>query len=178
MKIKKYILLLAGATLIAFSVHAFIVQNFKDWDTVVKSSKSILIVRCAKSPPRYAITNGVVYMNPERGLVGSDIELLEVLKGPQFPSNTLPHLRSTHWLLQGEIYLIFADDVDSARCKAFEDYRAVPLGHYFETSDLAGKKTLDEQIHTLLDYRLHQINWESKQMQEEKERLELYFKDK
>jgi len=76
-------------------------------------------------------------------------------------------------LRRGENYLIFAHYYDTY--DAQEPYRVVALGSHFSTDLLAGKQ-LDDQIRTLLQFRLKNLNSEMEKLQEERARLESGFK--
>ena len=157
------------------SVKAFETYLFPGWDNMVKISPNILIAICKSSPGRMRVTNLIVIDNPDRGgIVVSDIQVVSVLKGGNVPEGTEATLQSQYWRYQGEEYLIFATSYDSSTCQALDAYRVVPLGHFFPTNILAGK-SLEEQIKTLLQYRLNNVNRELEHGQAEKARLEQSF---
>lgn len=170
MKIKNLISLLL-LLISAVTVKAFLTTKFPGWDALTENSQSILIVQCTKSPVRMQITNGVVTMNPTRGVVKSDVEIVSTLKGLSSPYGTPVNLTSEYWPYQGERYLLFANVYDGSNCQALDLYRVIPLGHFFETNVLTDKP-LRDQIHLLLQYRLSNLNTELKNNQEEKDRLE------
>jgi hypothetical protein len=152
---------------------AFPYTPFTDWGDVTKHSPSIIIARCIKPAVRDQVTNGYVIV---KGSVGeSEIELVSVLKGTNTLPGTKAALSSERWPHQGESYLIFAAYYDGTTCQAIEEYRVVPLGSYFETNMVTGR-TLDEQIKSLLQLRLGVLNWQAKQMETEKQRLEEFLK--
>lgn len=132
---------------------------FRSWDEVKRRSPDIVIARCAKTPDQATIKDAVFE---------SEVEIECVLKGT---TNLRPAtVDSSYRLRQGEHYLIFSIFSDGVYQTA-EEYRIIPLGHYFSTNVLTGK-LLDEQIQFLLQYRLNNLNRELQQGQEEKKRLE------
>ncbi len=169
---KTLFLLLLVATVSAL---AFPASPFIDWNNTVDGSSSILVATSKGIPWRTKLTNGGVMFNPSRGVLTSDIEIVATLKGEKFNSGTAAILRSTKWPAQGDAYLIFANFFDGKDCQAFDDYSVVPLGHDFDTNILSGK-SLDEQIHSLLQIRYRHLTNEIAHAQTEKERLDEYLK--
>jgi len=117
------------------------------------------------------IENGRTIMRTmHNGMIGSDMEILMVLKGTTNSGTARVH--SLYWPRQGEHYLVFANYNDETKVYgATDQYRVVPLGMGFPTNDLFGRE-LDEQIRYTLEWRLNNLNRDLEKMLEEKNRLE------
>jgi len=146
---------------------AVVLVPFHGWDALIAKSPEIIIAKCLKAPEETLYRQGNVVEGVRDGVFPSEIEVVAVLKGM---TNRGPvRLYSRVPLSRGEDYLIFARFFDTY--DAPEEYRIVPLGSRFSTNLLVGKQ-LDDQIQTLLQYRLKNLNREMERLQEEKVRLE------
>jgi hypothetical protein len=141
------------------------IQPFLGWDHLEQESPNIIIACCSKAPaPPGPQLNGLFF--------SSGIEVVAILKGTNNLGPAL--LESEYWPRQSENYLIFGY-YNNGSYRAPATYCVVPLGLYFSTNILSGK-TLDEQIQTLLQHRLDNLNQQMKEEQDEKQRLEEEFK--
>lgn len=132
---------------------------FRGWDDVKTRSEDIIVARCSETPDQPAYKDAVFKVN---------ITVESVLKGTtDLGPATLDSLYRPR---QGEHYLVYSTYHDGGY-DAVEDYRVIPLGFYFSTNMLAGK-SLDEQVHMLLQHRLDDLNRELADGQKEKQRLE------
>jgi hypothetical protein len=165
---KKYIsiLLLLVVTATAYAIFS---NEFKNWNDSIERSPDIVIAKCAST---VGTTNSDRPIIISDGVIPSDIEVISVLKGNTKPGPS--HLFSWYWPHQSQQFLLFAShfsDEYNTGYSAIEYYRVVPLSHDFQTNMLAGK-TLEEQIHWILERRLFDLNEELKRGTEEKKRLE------
>jgi hypothetical protein len=138
---------------------AVVTEPFSNWANLQRSSTDIFLAQCAKTAH---------FEQSAAGIVETEMNVLLVLKGVQ-PLGAAT-LRSTCSPSQEVYYLIFAQN-HGPEFQAAESYRVIPLGLRFSTNVVAGKK-LDEQIQSLLEVRLHNVEREMKELQEEKARLE------
>lgn len=160
------------------SLIAVVVYPFSNWDLLIQKSPDIIVARCSRTPDPYR-DHGA---GPTGSLFATDIEVISILKrstnwGAELlepPSIGASRLSSEFYPRQGEFYLIFSIFYDH-EYQASESYRVVPLGLTFSTNSLSGK-SLDEQIHALLQRRLNNLERQMKNEQEEKQRLEEAFK--
>lgn len=158
MKIKTTVLIMS--LVLASTVFAIKMLPFPGWSEVERLSTDIIIARCLKTTD--SPSGGF------QGLIGSEINVVMVLKG-QTNQGTV-RLRSRYWPRPNVQYAIFSEFHDGVY-DAIEPYRVIPLGTYFSTNSLTGKK-LEDQISTLLQWRLDQLKREIEQNVEEKQRLE------
>lgn len=164
---KKYILLFA--LIAAATTMATLVDKFKGWNELIERSPDIVIARCVAPPTAAQTKKATIIIN---GSVPSDIEVIAVLKGTTVPGSS--RLLSSYRPRQGEQFLLFAsyrNDTSFIGYNAVEEYRVVPLNHFFQTNMLAGK-TLEQKIEWILQSRLRDLNEELERGQEEKQRLE------
>jgi hypothetical protein len=153
---------------IASAAMAVVTQPFSGWDNLTMMSSDIVIARCSRTPNRLNIGKGGAVIELKDGMLQSDIEVVSILKGA---TNLGPaQLSSRYWPRQSELYLIFSTHAEGFY-HAPESYRVIPLGMDFPTNALA-HQSLDEQIRTVLSYRLRELNLELQQKHEEKKRLE------
>lgn len=154
--------------LAAFTAAARIIVPFQNWSQVEQESPSIVIARCGEPTPP---TPGVINVNGTRS--DSSIEVVYVLKG----TNALgvSRLLTDHELQKGEKYLIFGN-FDGQAYQAYEEYRVIALGSGFHTNSLS-EKSLDQQLHSLFQRRVNNLNQQMKSEQEEKQRLEEALKE-
>jgi hypothetical protein len=163
---KKYILALL-CVLVAFTAAARLFGEFRGWNELIEHSPNIVIAKCTSSVD----TLGKPYII-QNGWVPSEIEVLTVLKG-----NTKigpAHMMSTYWPHPGERFLLFGNYQENPGFTNYsinEEYRVVPLNHYFQTNMLGGTN-LQEQIRWVLQNRLQDLNEELAKAQAEKIRLE------
>lgn len=149
-------------------------QPFRDWSELTRTSKDIVIVHCVKTPETEIVEAGGVVREEGFGGIKSDVEISFALKGQMDSGKS--EIVSQYPLRQSEYYLAFANQYEShGFYQAYEPYRIISLGQNFDTNVLSGK-TLDEQIQTLLQKRLNDLNRQMKAEQEEKARLESAFK--
>ncbi|HEY5233556.1 MAG TPA: hypothetical protein VIK35_08495 [Verrucomicrobiae bacterium] len=160
MKIK---IILLAASLVVVSVMARIIAPFHGWDNLTETSPDIIVVQCGKPTPP---NPNVIIMDGTKS--DSEIQIISVLKCTNDLSSA--RLQTDHDLRQGEDYLVFGY-FDGGICKAYEEYRVVPLGVNFSTNSIAGK-TLNEQIQILLQSAINNLGNEIQKNEEEKERLE------
>ena len=142
---------------------AVYVSSFTSWDDLIRDSKDIVVVRCTKTTPENTPINDMVW---------SDIEVLSVLKGETKVGAAL--MASTYWPRQGERFLLFSNFQNTDVYKAYispEEHRIVPLGRFFQTDKLAGKK-LNEQIQLILLDRKGALTRDSRMRADEMKRLE------
>ena len=111
-------------------------------------------------------TPGVIVINATKS--DSTIEVVSVLKGTNNVASA--RLLTDHDLQKGENYLVFGN-FDGEIYQAYEEYRVIPLGSNFHTNSIAGK-SLDQQLHILLQHRLDNLNRQMQKELEEKQRLE------
>ena len=147
---------------------AIVTQPFSGWDNLTMKSSEIIIARCSKTPNRLNTGKGGAVIELKDGMIQSDIEVVSVLKGATNLGSA--QLSSRYWPRQSELYLIFSTHFEGFY-HATESYRVIPLGMDFPTNALA-HQSLHEQIRTVFNYRLHQLDRELVQMQEERKRLE------
>ncbi len=159
----------AGALLLAgiCGVMGYATSPFMGWAQLERVSNDIVIGRCKATPDLIDLDDSGVERN-SRGLKNSDIQMITVLKGTTNSGTAL--VTSQYSTRQGEYYLIFASYHDGFY-QAFEKYRIVPLGASFATNYISGK-TLDEQVRSLLRYRVEMLNQQLAEAKEEKKRLE------
>lgn len=156
------------ACLAATAALAVPTQEFPGWDNLVRQSPNIVIARCNETPPPMRKGKNGAWIDFKDGVFDSDIEVTSVLKGI---TNLGPsHLMSRFRPRQLEHYLIFSTFHDGSY-QAVEAYRIIPLGISFPPDLLKGK-SLDEQIRFALEYRLSELENQTKAQQEEKNRLE------
>jgi hypothetical protein len=139
-------------------------RSFDGWGRVMRTSPAIIVARCTETPTETGI----------HGVIDANIEVLSVLKG----TNQLGKARlvSLYRPRQNETYLILPQTSDSsAPYQAIESYRIVSLGVGFSTNQIWGT-SLDEQLQSLFQRRLRQLNLELKEGQEEVKRLEAALK--
>jgi hypothetical protein len=159
MKTLPTIVMLFAASM-AFAV---MLVPFTNWDDLTKQSPDIVIARCVVTADTTIIDDGMNW---------TDIEVLSVLKGDTKPGPA--RMVSTYWPRQGENFLMFSTYHTNQKYRGYnatEMYRIVPLGLYFNTNAVTGKR-LDEQIQIVLRRRLEKLNGELKDGAEEKKRLE------
>jgi hypothetical protein len=179
---KAKIILKLTVFLVATSALAVVTMPFPGWEQLTKKSPDIIIARCEKTPELFEVQDNGVVRETVGGLIESDIKVISVLKGEthqgamplEQPRLGSARLSSWYRPRQSEYYLIFSICY-SGEYQAFEKYKMIPLGLDFSTNVLSGK-TLDEQIQTLLQKRLDDLNRQMKVEQEEKARLESAFK--
>jgi hypothetical protein len=168
----KKTLLISAAFLAALTASALMMSFFHGYDDLKEHSSDILIVRCTTNmPPPYTdnrtLTDDVNTFS---------LEVIAVIKGTKF-SGSIP-LNSTHWLNQGDNYLIFGN-CENGLCEAVEDFRVIPLGRELYagtiTNAIAGKSP-DEQLQILFRRAIDNLNRQMKKEQEEKERLEGFIR--
>ncbi len=146
---------------------AYTVHPFSGWAWLREKSQDIIIGRCTATPDPDNSSKGGSTELP-RGLIKSDIQIISILKGTT-NSGTV-EVDSQFRPRQGEYYLIFAT-YNFGYYQALEKYRIVPLGISFLTNYVSGK-TLDEQVRSLLRYRVEMLDQQMAEAQEEKKRLE------
>ena len=142
---------------------ATIVVSFTSWDYLIQRSSDIVIARCTATTPNPGAINGMIH---------SEIEVTTVLKGNTTPAPA--KMVSQYWPHQGERFLLFSIHTTNkffSGYSAVEEYRIVPIDHYFRVEDLAGKP-LTEQIQLILARRLTDVRKELERATEEKNRLE------
>ncbi len=141
-------------------------QTFPGWKPLVSQSRDIVVVQCNGiiEPPDDRTTNSdglVLTPDPENRLSESRIQVIAVLKGG---SRIGPgHLRSFYEPRLGEQYLLFGTQ-ETNTYDFIEDYRMVALGSAFHSNLIAGK-SLNEQIQTLLKYRMDELDREMDRLQ-------------
>ena len=154
------------------SALALLVGRFTSWNDLIEQSPDIIIARCT------AAEDG---MNPEptqffSNVFCSDIEVISILKGNT--KSGLSHLTSDDRPFRGEQFLMFANYESNqvySGYRAIEDYRLVPINaapNSWLTNQLAGKN-LNEQVQTIINWRLSQLHQEMERDNEEMARLKL-----
>lgn len=146
---------------------------FTSWGDLIDNSPEICIARCTATLDFISASNKpTVFMD---NIVGSDIEVVSVLKGVSEPGSS--HLLSQYWPYRGEYFLMFANyqkDQFNAGYTAIQSYRIVPLDHNFKTNLLEGK-TLNEQVQFILSRRLGVLKDELNRDNEEEKNIESYL---
>jgi hypothetical protein len=170
--LKRYIFTFIGL-LVALTAFGRLFSEFKSWDDLTEQSPDIVIARCTSTLGSDTTNKFYVIID---GWIPSEIEVVSVLKG-----NTrlgAAHMMSTYWPHRDEQFLLFGtyhSDTNFGRYTVNEDYRVIPLNHYFKTNMLPGG-TLEEKIRWVLQSRLTDLNEELEKGQKEKKRLEAGLK--
>jgi hypothetical protein len=162
---KKYIFAIMGLS-IPLIVSATLVGRFKSWNDLIDQSPDIVIAECA------ATLNTDKPSIIQDGIIPSEIRVLSVLKGNGELGPT--HMHSAFWPYTGQRFLLFAihrNDESFIGYSAFEEYRVVPLNHYFQTNMLP-ITNLQEQVRWVLQSRLQDLNEDLSKGEAEKKRLE------
>lgn len=153
--------------LIVTAAIAYRIQPFESWEKVKQGASEITIVRCLETPHRLNRDENGVFVE-FTGLFDSKMEVVFFLKGDIKEKKLI--LRSEFWPRQGEDYLVFGHFARGI-LHAYDKYKIIPLGVDFQTNMISGK-VMDEQIKTILDFRLANLNGQIGEMQEEKKLLE------
>lgn len=147
---------IALVTVISSIVLAVPTQPFSTWDQLIHRSSNIIIARCTQTPARFHVQQDGIVLEMKDGILHSDLDVVSVLKGA---TNLGPaQLSSRYWPRQSELYLIFSTHFEGFY-HATESYRVIPLGMDFPTNALANQ-SLRDQIRTVLNYRLHELDQE------------------
>jgi hypothetical protein len=164
---KKYTIA-AFSLLVAMTALARIFGPFTGWNDLIDRSPDIVIARCTStldlSKPSFVVI--------QDDWIPSEIEVLSVLKGKTKPGPA--HLMSTYWPHPGEQFLLFGNYSEHPGFTNYsvnEDYRVIPLGHYFQTNMIPGTN-LQGIVRWAQQRRLDDLNQELEKGQAEKKRLE------
>lgn len=144
---------------------AIIMPAFYSWDFLIASSSHIMVVS----------TSQCSYHSD--GVATSDARVVSVLKGDG-KTKMLLHLVTTYFPYDGQRLLIFFNgglDQTNAEFDALGSC-VVPINRFFPVKALTGK-SLRGQIKLILKSRLNDLNAEINRDQEEKARLETFFKN-
>lgn len=160
-------IIIVAASLITVGVMARIIAPFHGWGDLTETSPNVIVVKCGKPTPP---NPDVIVMNGTKS--DAEIQIVSVLKGTNDLSSA--RLQTDHELRQGENYLVFGY-FDNGICKAYEEYRIVPLGDNFSTNSIAGKP-LDEQIQIMFQRAVNKLDREIQTDEAEKGRLETGLK--
>jgi hypothetical protein len=145
-----------------------IMVPFTNWRSLIDHTPDIVLASCTKTPDPYHVFQDGIQIDMRDGLIDSEIEIVSVLKGR---TNLGPaKLTSQFWPRQGENYMVFSI-FHNGTYNAIEPYSVVPLGVHFDTNIITGTN-LDQQVRSLLRYRLTNLNRELDEGQQEKKRLE------
>ena len=155
--------------LAATGVVARIIVPFRGWDNLESSSEVIAVVRCGKP---IGPVPGVFVDNAPNSI--SEIEVIAFLKGTN--GAVTGRLETDRYLHQGMDYLVFAY-LRNGVYRAFESYKAIPIGDHFPTNSVSGKP-LHEQIKILSEDALFHLNREIQQDEEQKAQLDLLVGNK
>lgn len=142
-------ILAAGSTAMATKFFPF-----TSWEDLTQKSPDIIIAWCKSPSINGIVVNGTYY---------SDIEVISVLKGDTKPGHAT--MASGYTPQQGEHFLMFSYSSvskDHSRCyAALEKYRVIPFSidpiyHSIWSKEFM-EKSLTEQIHTVLKWRLEDL---------------------
>ena len=161
-------IIIVAASLITVGVMARIIAPFHGWGDLTETSPNVIVVKCGKPTPP---NPDVIVMNGTKS--DAEIQIVSVLKG----TNDLSSARlldKTMNFDKGKIISVFGY-FDNGICKAYEEYRIVPLGDNFSTNSIAGKP-LDEQIQIMFQRAVNKLDREIQTDEAEKGRLETGLK--
>jgi hypothetical protein len=144
----------------AVAALATLVANFKSWDDLIDRSPEIILARCVATRDFISATNTLPVVSG--AMIDSEIEVILILKGDSKPG--FSRLASRYWPYRGQYFLVlpnYGKDQNNIGYTAIEPYRVIPLEHFFDTNQLAGK-TLKEQVQLIRRRRLEELDRDNK----------------